>query len=677
MQSGSYKISSLEIENFRQYRNADIKFSCDPEKTFTILRGANGAGKTNIMNAITWCLYGTEKHLGLTEKDMPIVNIRALKEKPTGLVNTRVKLTLADEQGDKFKIERKLSLYNNGGTKTVIDSDTKLPIPENSIPSLGSSFQSYDPERGGWETTEYFSKSVKELLPEDLAIYFLFDGEKLEEFFEQVDDTRKGIEDVSQIKLAEKAIRSLETLILQIRKNAKNLNPQSAESKKKMDATKSELDRVQSEIKMISEKLAKKKARVQEIEQFMIKSGGNVGEYQQQASEVKKEIVRIQEQYDAARSERQNYILDHMYGIQALDSIHKTLESIKKKGREGILPPKIKDTFLKELLDGGKCICGGDISDGTSSRMHVSRLLQNAQYSGISEICTELRFELKQILETDDIKSDLTKKEQDMLAHADRRKQKREELADLEAKIGNIDDELIKQRHNEKRSLDDEIAEMNQTLGSKKADEEELKKEYEKAARSYDNELSKDDQHGYLNRQLKFCQSALYELEKIKNELLDEVRIKVQNHTKDYFLKFLWKKDTYDGVTISDDYNITVHHVDGYDVKTSLSKGEKLVLALSFMAALRKITGFAFPLIIDTPLGRVSGEPRYNIAHSLPDFLKNNQVTLLVTDSEYQAEIQDDDNKQKFPPIRDIINKHVGEDYDINFTNTGSKVEKH
>ena len=62
--SEGYQISSLKIENFRQYRDVDIKFSHDPKKAFTVLRGGNGAGKTNIMNAITWCLYGTETARG-------------------------------------------------------------------------------------------------------------------------------------------------------------------------------------------------------------------------------------------------------------------------------------------------------------------------------------------------------------------------------------------------------------------------------------------------------------------------------------------------------------------------------------------------------------------------------------------------------------------------------------
>ena len=58
------KISQLDIENFRQYYDKNsIEFSEDEKTPFTIIRGTNGAGKTNIMNAITWCFYGKEKNL--------------------------------------------------------------------------------------------------------------------------------------------------------------------------------------------------------------------------------------------------------------------------------------------------------------------------------------------------------------------------------------------------------------------------------------------------------------------------------------------------------------------------------------------------------------------------------------------------------------------------------------
>ena len=160
------------------------------------------------------------------------------------------------------------------------------------------------------------------------------------------------------------------------------------------------------------------------------------------------------------------------------------------------------------------------------------------------------------------------------------------------------------------------------------------KKQYEGNCAEYetrlDKEFRKDSSQRYLKRKIDFCQVALDELRKVRDSLLDSVQETVKKYTKEYFLKFLWKKDTYEDVSIDEDYRMTARHVHGYDVLMGLSKGEKLILALSFMAALRKITGFGFPLLIDTPLGRVSGEPRHNIAVTLPDIMGDNQVTLFV-----------------------------------------------
>ena len=51
------KITRISIENFRQHRKLEIEL--DPsQSSFTIIRGRNGAGKTNLLKAITWVLTG-------------------------------------------------------------------------------------------------------------------------------------------------------------------------------------------------------------------------------------------------------------------------------------------------------------------------------------------------------------------------------------------------------------------------------------------------------------------------------------------------------------------------------------------------------------------------------------------------------------------------------------------
>ena len=95
----------------------------------------------------------------------------------------------------------------------------------------------------------------------------------------------------------------------------------------------------------------------------------------------------------------------------------------------------------------------------------------------------------------------------------------------------------------------------------------------------------------------------------------------------------------------------------------TLSAGERQVLALAFMAALGTISGFDAPVVIDTPIGRISGEPRQNIAESLPNYLSNTQVTLFMTDTEYTE------------PVQLRLNSRIGKEYKLHFIESKAATE--
>ncbi len=52
------RIKRLEIKNYRQYEHLELDF--DDDKNIYAFLARNHAGKTNIINAISWCLYGDE-----------------------------------------------------------------------------------------------------------------------------------------------------------------------------------------------------------------------------------------------------------------------------------------------------------------------------------------------------------------------------------------------------------------------------------------------------------------------------------------------------------------------------------------------------------------------------------------------------------------------------------------
>jgi len=77
----------------------------------------------------------------------------------------------------------------------------------------------------------------------------------------------------------------------------------------------------------------------------------------------------------------------------------------------------------------------------------------------------------------------------------------------------------------------------------------------------------------------------------------------------------------------------------GFSCLGSISAAERELLALSFTLALHKISGFDSPILIDTPVARVSDEHRENLGNIFAEISKNKQLILLFTPAEYSPEI--------------------------------------
>ena len=116
------------------------------------------------------------------------------------------------------------------------------------------------------------------------------------------------------------------------------------------------------------------------------------------------------------------------------------------------------------------------------------------------------------------------------------------------------------------------------------------------------------------------------------------VRSETNRHTQKYFSKLVTDKN-FDKVEILDNYSLLVER-DGFNCVHSLSAAEHLCLGYSFMAALRKSSGFLAPVIIDTPVAKIASSYRGNVAQWMRDALSIAQVILLVTDTEFTSEFK-------------------------------------
>ena len=663
---GRLKILTLDIENFRQYYDKNsIEFSQDEKKPFTIIRGTNGAGKTNVMNAITWCFYGKEKNLAKDDEDFPTVNLRKYNEtKDEGLVRTIVTVVLSDESGPKYKISRKMTLFLSGKSSENIRVREGV-IPQKCTPSIENTFYVYDSKKG-WDKSSYFEKEVSKILPEDLSSYFLFDGEKLEEFFEEIENIKKGLEDVSKIIVTEKALKHLEVFVGDLRTNIKHLKPETQIIQNSMKEEQKEQASIEKKLVPLKIKMDVIDKKIKECEEFILQNRETQG-LQKRETELKIKTKELEEDEEQLKIRQKDFIIENFPKITLSDSIRNALLGISSKVKKGELPPKIAHTFITDLLNERKCICGRDVLPHTDEHDKLKKLQSIAVYSKIQNLCNTLKFELSNTLNTEHLVPQLQKFSIKLLELRSVRIKNIRELDEISAKLGSTGHEEIDKKQEEKVKLVKEDRKIGIEYGGLKKEFEISKKKYDKLKKEFDDEIAKESKFDHQNRRIKLCENALKELGKIKHNLLEEVREKAQKKTQEYFLKLIWKKGTFDKVKINSDYEIKVHHMDGSWILTALSKGEKLVLALSFMAALRDVTGFQFPLLIDTPLGRVSGEPRNNIAKYLPVFLENQQVSMLMTDTEFNAPVEDDSGKKIFPSFRETISSKIGKEIHLEY----------
>ena len=108
MAGENLRIKNIELKNFRPYEDVTVEFSQDKKKPFTIIEGNNSAGKTSLINAMYWCLYGKEQFLN-DGVGKPIPNQNILNKVKVGdACESSVTITINDDKGPKCQITRNL-----------------------------------------------------------------------------------------------------------------------------------------------------------------------------------------------------------------------------------------------------------------------------------------------------------------------------------------------------------------------------------------------------------------------------------------------------------------------------------------------------------------------------------------------------------------------------------------
>jgi DNA sulfur modification protein DndD len=695
------RIISIEIENYRQYYGKQIVEFPDRDNGFSVIVGDNGAGKSNILNAINWCFYLKEPHKSKNTGNY-IINKKYFEELENGHIGMMAIKIKLKKNNDEYHISRILSVVKNEFQYEEREDGKVLNISEvegyflptgSEVLSSESSFKIMVKEKGFKEfhpiETVRSDTLMNEILPALLAPYFLLDGEYLEKFWEDLSRVKTGVESISQLNLLSTASEHLSKMkssvpvigssqIDRLTKDIKNLERYENSLDINGNEQWSKLERYgydpssgtseyyhasgYPKIDELDKDIQKMKLRLNEITKEFSES--NI----EMVKRLNKELQTTTKAFDGMKSqlEQAKKLFIHAqihYGpiFFLKNSFKKVVDFVEELRIKGELPYESKMIFTKDLLDLGKCICHADLkskkdkkgNETNESRINVEKVrAAMANDQGLDYALKMVNSFNEKILR-DPVKFITKSFESPEKNYYGLKKQFKNIVADLgEVKrklldIGDTNVDKLTEDHDYVVNLIEEstktIGEINDKIHDNHRDIRDFKSDRTTL-------MNKDDK----SKRIAFDQNVWENISKILDETLNslkkEIRLDVQKRTFEIFEDTMYKQKVWDRFIIKENY--TAELIDNRNVPSlgSLSAGEKLFLALSFISALKEITGYRFPLVIDTPLGRVSGKSRYLLSQALPRYLPNDQLLFLATGTEILEPILNwNDDPEGFP----------------------------
>jgi len=659
------KFKEVELQNFRPFQKQKMEFSQDSKKPITIFEGRNSAGKTSIIHAINWCLY-EEERIDNTQTAKPRCSSPVLNSLKVGeTIETFVQITFSDETGKpKYIIKRTLT-----GEKKFDSDEVRYDQAANGEVSTGITFFttvefSSRKKDGSWDVTDNpgnFYDRVSKIIPKVILEFIIFDGEQLDNFFKE--DSAKtikiGIEKVSGLPIIDRAIVHWESIEKQFSKRVAKASGTQAQILQDL-ATRIEnsINKLKKDIGILIEN--KKELKIQEgqlqveHEKFPVKA---LEELQQHLDDEKRHKQEYQDAVERFRVNRQKYILENFPRILCANAIKKASKILDDSETEGLTPPPIYDFYLEKLIHDKKCMCGTDLISNEKAMTALIKLKEKVSTSSITKLANEGKEVFDNFSHLPTAKVNLEELNQfrgDEQKYAAAFREAQEKVDGLFAKLEDFDEKKIRKTalslktiREQREKVRDELQLKNSQLHAKEVEQKQVLPELEKAEGETDtNKMWKERKNFATKTKDYFLQ--------IKDELLQSIRITVQDRTKEIFQRLISKGGEIQELKIDSEYNITIVDNNG-DSLFPLSAGQRLYLSLSYIAAIREVTDTNFPMLIDSPLGRVDGWARVEAAKVLPFYLPETQIALLVTNVEYDATIEKDaETGKRIPSIRSI-----------------------
>lgn len=630
------RFSEIIISNYRQYRDISFQFSEGTGNDLHVVVASNGVGKTNLLNAINWCLYGDEPHssgtVGTDKKDkLSIGNIAAIQEAKDNLektvdVNVSIK---AEDEGIKYTFSR----------TAVINVDTGIQVGKDQFDVL-STFESGDTDIAEDEEARDL---VDKFLPRKIREYFYFDGDQLFNYFDddpqKVSHIKDSIYEIAQVNVIKAVGDHLKTMIKELRIEASSKSAdldwharQLEEKAKNIEEKEKDIRDLDLQIQTSEKEIARLDGKLNGTERVVEDNE----RYENNKLEIEDNNDKLEKKHkDLCKLIRKYAVKVFLYRVN-----QSTSEYIEEREKEGAFNLDADIDVIKKSLEEEECvICGSKLDKEAMD--HLQTLLNKIGSNSSIQRLAKIKNDVNNSLDISDYQTEKEDLFDEINALEARNEKLEKENSYLYGKITSVGDiDGIETAMRQKIANEELVKKNTELIGRYKEQLENLKEEQERLEEKYEKALENDNECKELKKRYDFVEKASSVLGQVEEEIVNDVKSQMENLTMRRFNELLWKKDTYGHIELDNNFKLKLFHkITNASCLNSCSAAEKELLALAFTLAIHEVSGYNNLLFIDSPVGRVSDLNRENFASVLLDVSQSKQIILAFTPSEYSDEI--------------------------------------
>lgn len=653
-------IEKVEFENYRQYGTGSLSFVCKDKSKLSVIIAKNGTGKTTLLNSITWCLYEKEQQLLNEKSALSVVSTASLEEADEGdIVPVSVALTIKDgNQIIEFKRAQSFKKNKDSSGKSI------------GIPSA-STFTVSTTVNGMFENTLIdtgIDAEIKVKKYFDPAIYdfYFFDGEQLSGFFspEKTIHIKSSIYNIAQVTLLETAYNHVEKMRSEkIRAMGKN-NPDIADLIESQTEIINQRDLAQQTIETSKQSKDKAEAKLEQIDEIL-RGYEPVKKLQIERNTLESDLKKYDNDKKILANDRAEFIRKYYILLKLYPRIKESLNIIKRKEEAGDLPPMLDRNQIKLVLENldQPCPLCDNPHIGETGRQHLENLLKQISVSSktsnyLKEIKSSLESYIDEVMEYKAKKNAIVQREIDIEEQIkvteDRLKVINSSLANFTNSDGKVN---VTEAEKQRSQLREQVSSADKAIGTSEANIKSYDQQITNLQKQIDDAQKKLGIKSSLKQQIAVLVKIGDYFRNIRNDITTNMRKEIQTTTWNIFDSMIWKRNAFGKIVIGEKYEVSVYNKEGSIMTGSLSATEQMALAYAFTLAIHKASGKNCPLVIDSPLGRVSDENRENMAKALLDISKDKQIIMLFTPDEYSEAV-----KGMYDNIADVRELKLTED---------------